>query len=71
MEDRLEWTFNKSEMPIGSFEHHGKGQQWAYQMGYKDGQKKLLRYQYRYVETSGIPLTVLGWIEALLRQLEN
>lgn len=42
--DKSEWRIS-DKIPIGDFiPNIGKGQQWSYRLGWKDGQTKLLEY---------------------------
>lgn len=67
--NKPEWMI-PDKIPIGDFIQEGKGQQWAYRMGYKDAQKKLLEYMHEYLsgELTG---DAEGTIESMLKQLEG
>jgi lipoate-protein ligase B len=72
---KQEWMLDESKIPVGDPDRNGKqtgrgnGQQWAYRLGYKDGQRKLLEWLIKHFW--GKDEIVQNILKEMLKQLEE
>jgi hypothetical protein len=65
-----EWMLT-DKIPIGDFIPAGKGQQWSYRLGYKDGQVKLLQHLIVTADKEGWLDSTGIYLQAMLKQIQG